>query len=412
MLDKLTILQRLQAGEITAEEALALMNQAQEGPTPPTAHSSQSNGQAPVDSRQINPDTHHAQHSTHFTGQSNHQEHYGHHDHHQEPGWADSLFGWIGEVVDEVTSEFKDMDISANISDVLSGTFSHNKRSVNFVSKPILQSLAQLELHGKNDKIEIHGYEGDCIQIQCDYDARYPDAYVHFHEENGTVALLFEDKTMRSVRVLCKVPRVQIGHLIAATKNDRIHLVDVTASDISLETKNDNIYVEAVNCGSLSAQTRNGNIKTRAISGGNIHLETTNSKITAEDIHAQSLTLITTNAGVKTAAIDSINTYIKTTNTGLKLEETMVSSGPLFWDGERSLEAYTTNGGIRFLLPEGIGLSVEANASGGKVNCNVPLYSTEGNKSYVKGESINYSTTGRRLNVKLHTTNANIKIRG
>jgi len=398
--NKLQILERLQAGEITADEALVLMNQTPDSPDKPQPGSQPGS----VDPRQINPNkTHH--HEAHS------QSHHDYHDHH-DPSQSGGLFGWISDVVESVTSEIKDMDIDVNVSDFFRGNLSHNKHTVNFTSQPILQNLSQLELHGKNDRVEIHGYDGNTIQIQCHYNARYPDAHVSFHEENGCVALLFNDKEMRSVQVLCQVPHVQIEHLIAETRNARIHLVDVTAKEISLNTKNDNIYLEEINCDHLAAHSRNGNIKARVISGGEILLETTNSKITAEDIHAHSLMLKTTNAGIKTAALDAVNLVIKTTNTGLKLEDTLQSSGPLFWDGERSLEAYTTNSGIRFLVPDGIGFNLEAGTTGGKVTCDVPLYGAEGSRTYVKGESINYATSGRRLNVRLQTTNASIKVRG
>ncbi|MCL2572593.1 MAG: DUF4097 family beta strand repeat-containing protein [Defluviitaleaceae bacterium] len=405
MPDKMTILQRLQAGEITAQEALELMNQG-ESPTPQAPPQAASHKDpAPNNPRHSDPVQNHPNH---------YPEYYDHDefDHHHEPGWADGLFGWVGEVVNDITSEFKDWDISANISDLVGGRYSHNKRTERFTSKPILQSLALLELHGKNDKIEIQGYDGDTVQIECFYDARYPDAYVQFHDEDGAVSLLFDDKIMRSVQVLCRVPRMHIGQLIAATKNDRIRLIEVSAGDINLSTKNASIYMEAINSTNLTANTRNDNIKARAVTGSHIHFETTNSKISVEDIHAKTLELITTNAGIKTAGIDAINLYMKTTNTGLKLEDTLHGGNSPFWDEERSIEAYTTNGGIKLFLPEGIGMKVEANASGGKVNCDIPLYNTEGNRSYMVGESVSYASSGRRLNTRLHTTNANIRIRG
>jgi len=393
---KMQILQRLQAGEITAEEAMALMNQAPDSPTPPPSQT------GPVDYRQINPNN--AQQEFHNSQT--------HHNYHNHQGTSGGILGWVGDIVDSVASSISDLDIDVNVSDFIGGRLSHNKYSVNFVSKPILQSLAQLEINGKNDKIEIHGYDGDTVQIQCNYNARYPNTHVEFHDENGCISLLFNDKEMRSVQVLCQVPHAQIGNLIAETKNARIQLVNVSAKEVILHTKNDNIYIEELNCDKLEACSRNASIKARAISGGAIHLETTNSKITAEDIHSHSLNIKTTNAGIKTAALDVVNIYIATTNAGLKLEDVLLGESPLFWDEERSFEAYTTNGGIRFFVPEGIGFKLEAGTTGSKVTCDLPLYGAEGNRSYVKGESVSYATSGRRLNVRLQTTNASVKIRG
>jgi len=399
MPDKLQILQRLQKGEISAEEALKLMNQEQDAPTMPVG---QQNPNKPHPAPPP-PQAHHQHGSQDF--------HYDHR-HDSEPGWAESIFGWVGDVVESVTDSIKDLDIDVNVSDFFGGGISHHKNTVHFASAPILQGLAQLELHGKNDKIEIHGYDGDHVQIQCAYDARYPESQIHFSDENGRVSLLFHEKEFRSVQVLCRVPRAHVGQLIAETKNGRIHVAGINAGDINLANKNDPIWVEEINCDNLTVHTKNAGVKARIITGQTVHLETTNSKITAEDIHAGNLNLITTNSGIKTAALDAVHLLIKTTNTGLKLEDTLLGCNELFWDNERSVEAYTTNGGIRFFVPEGIGIHLEAGTTGGKVTYELPLYGATGNRSYVKGESINYATAGRKLNVRLKTTNAGVKIRG
>ena len=403
--NKMKILQRLEAGEITAEEAMAMMNQLREPGTPPPGHH---HSTGPVDPRQIDPRKAHHTHDSHKAyGTYESREDY---DHHRQD-WVDNLVGWVGEVVEDIAGGIKDMEVSVNLSDIFSGSYGHNRRTETFTSHPVSQSLARLYLNGKNDKIEIFAYDGDCVQIHCTYDARRPDSYVQYHEENGQISLWFEDKAMRSVQVICQVPRVHIGHIHAVTKNARIHLQDITAGDIELSTKNGGILMESVSCGGLTASTRNDNIKAVAVSGENILLETTNSKITAEDIHAASLSLKTTNAGIKTANLDVTHLVIKTTNSRLKLEDTLMNLGHAFWDGERTVEAFTTNGGIKLFIPSGVGLNIEASTTDSKVVCDVPLYRAEGSsKTYLKGESMDYGMASRRLQVRLGTTNASVKV--
>jgi len=248
------------------------------------------------------------------------------------------------------------------------------------------------------------------VQIRCDYDARHPDSYVQFSDGNGQVALWYDDKAMRSVKVLCYVPRVKIGHIHAVNKNGRIRVADVVAGEISLHSKNDKINLESVTCHSLTAITQNDNIKAVAVTGENIYLETTNSKITAEDIHAASLILKTTNAGIKTDSIDAANLVMNTTNSSLKLEDTLMNTSE-FWESERTIEAYTTNDSIKLSVPGGIGLNIEANTTSGKAVSEIPLYKTESSsKSRLVGESVDYATAGRRLRVRLGTTNSSVKI--
>jgi len=406
--NKIKILQRLEAGEITAEEALNLMNQT-ESPTPPTANSNP----GPVDPRQINPNkaphTHEGHHHSHYEGHGSYENHEDY-EFHNTPDWLGSLTGWVNEVVDDIAGSVKDLEVSVNLSDFIGGTYSHNKRTETFTSQPVSQTLAQLELNGKNDKIEIYAYDGNTVQINCAYDARRPDAYVYFYDDNGCISLQFDDKLMRSVRVICQVPRVHIGHIHAVTKNARIQVGGISAEDITLHTKNDSIFLESVNCGGLTANTRNESIKAIAVSGANILLETTNAKIIAEDIHATSLTLKTTNATIKTAGLDVGHLITKTTNARLKLEDTFIGS-PALWEGERSLEAYTTNGSIRLIVPNSVGINLEANTTDSKVSCNIPLYWADNStKTRLTGESMDYASASRKLNAILNTTNGAIKI--
>jgi len=387
---KMKILERLEAGEITAEEALAMMGQIKEP--------------GPVDPRQIDP-----RKAPHFHEPLNN---YRHEDFSFDdtPDWLDSIVGWVGEVVEEITDSVKDSDVKSNVSDLLSGTYGHYKRTESFTSQPVLQGLSRLELGGKNEKIEIYAYDGNCVQIRCDYDARRPNEYVQFHDENGHIALWFDEKAMRSVKVMCYVPRVHIGHVQAVTKNARIVLADINAAEISLTTKNDKITVESAICSALTAITKNDSIKIADVSGDNIHIETSNDKITAEDIHAGSVTLKTTNAGIKTANIDAVHLVMNTTNASLKMKDTLPDASGL-WECERTLDAFTTNGSIRLGMPGGIGFAVEANTTDGKVTCDIPLYRTDGSgKMHLVGESMDYAAGTRRLRVKLGSTNASVKI--
>jgi len=398
--NKLRILQRLESGEITAEEAMAMISQYSGPATPPPTGTPVARGPNQLDPRQADPRKSQPHHSY------NPETRDGHH----TPDWIDNMVGWVGNFVEEVTDSVRDTEVVANLSDIVSGTYGHHKKTENFTSAPILQGLSQLELSGKNDIIEIYAYDGDRVQIRCDYDSRRPDGYVQFHDENGHIALWFDEKIMRSVRITCYIPRVQIGHIHAITKNARIQAADITAGEINLTTKNDKIVIESIRCGNLTAITKNEKINAAAIFAENIHLETANDKITVQDLHATHVTLKTTNAGIKTAAIDAVHLVMNTTNAGLKMQNTLPYTGA-FWEGERTLEAYTTNGSIKLGIPGGIGFAVEASTNDGKVTSSVPLYESErSSKTYLEGESTDYATTGRRLNVRLGTTNASVKI--
>jgi len=390
MPDKMTILRQLEAGEITANEAMALMSQTrpQEPTEPKQPQTWQPNSNTP-------PPLPHDFRNDH-TFQEDHDFRNDHGPHHQ-PSWAEGIFGWVGELVEDITDGLKDIDIDLDFTGFGGG----HTRNVVFASKPVSQSLNLLELHGKNDKIEIQSHDGDVVHIQCEYTAKRPEDTVHFSDNGGNVSLMFDDKTMRSVKILCRVPRVHINELYAETKNDSISVVNIAGGNINLVTKNDPIHLEAINCKTLSARTKNDNIKARAISADSITFATTNSKITVDDIHAGEVCLTTTNAGIKTFAINATHIKLQTTNAGLKLDDALVCDGSLFWEGERTLEAFTTNGGIKFRVPHGAELCLEASTSMGRVQCGIPLYNVLDSKSYLKGESIGYPRLGAGFQLSL-----------
>jgi len=407
--NKIKILQRLEAGEITAEEALAMISQIKDEhsaatPKPPFE------GNGPNPNIEHNHETYDFE-SVNFGAHGKYQSHRDY-EHQRSGDWIDGIVGWVGELVGDIADDIKDMEVPVNLPDIIRGSFSHNKRAETFVSEPILQNLTKLVIYGKNDNIEIYPYDGDRVQVNCAYDARRPDEYVHFQEENGCISLLFDEKLMHSVRAICQVPRTHIGQLYAATKNGTIHIMDTIADDIQIETKNDNIHVENITCKTLVAHNRNANIKSQAITGTEVILETSNAKITAEDIHAVSLTLKTSNANIRPSNLDVVHLYINTTNANLKLENLLPADGASFWENEHTLEASTTNGTVRFYIPNGIGLDIEANTTNGKVTSDVPLYNAENSvKARLKAQSMNYTTAGRKFKVILNTSNANVKIR-
>jgi len=389
--NKIEILQRLEAGEISADEALAMLGQIKDEPAPTPE-----------------PQQGHYNHMPRNTFHS-HEDYEFHH----AGSWVDGIVGWASELVEDITGGIKDMEVTVNIPDIIKGSYSHNKNTATYVSEPIRQGLAHLELYGKNDKIEIYGYDGDCVQISCAYNARRPGEYIQFHDNNGNISLTFDEKLIRSARVVCHVPRVHVGQIFAATKNGTILIANTGADEVQLETKSETIFLENISSKTLVVKNRNGRIKATGIIGGEVLLETTNAEIFAEDINVTGLNLKTSNASVKTANINAVHMCFSTTNAKLKLENLFPIDDFSFWETERTLEACTTNSNVKLFLPRDIGLDVEANTTGGKVTCDLPLYYTEhAVKARLRGESVNYASAARRLKALVNTTNASIKIRG
>ena len=270
-------------------------------------------------------------------------------------GWVDSFVGWVGDVVNDVATGIKDL------------TISYDTIIKVFESRSVSQGINRLVLVGKNAKVKVRGYDGDTIRVECEYNARREDAEVYFHEESGVFKLIYDEDIIRSMKITCEVPRVLIKDLLVASKNDKILVEGLTSSKI--------------------------------------HVETKNAKITAENICADTAIFRTKNARIDTQNSNITHMYLSTTNTGLKFA---FAGG---WEGERTLEAVTTNGGIAIALPSDVGLNIEAETSNSKISCNRDdMNYSKFSKRYMLGESQNYNFGGKRMRVKLSTGNSSIKI--
>jgi len=320
--------------------------------------------------------------------------------------WVENLVGWVGDVVNDVVEGVQDLDIPGNISDFMGGTYGHYKDTKVFESRMVSQGVSGLTLVGKNAKVVVRGYDGDVVRLECAFDARRPDAEVYFHEENGVFQLMYDEKLMRHMSINCEVPRVMIQEILIASKNAKVLVEGINGGKIQLATKNDTLKAEGVTCTELIAQNRNAVIKSRGVSASNIHLETTNDTIVAEDFSANIVNLKTSNARIKTSGVNAASLFMNTTNSGLK-----IACVEDLQNGESVIEARTTNGGITFSVPDDIPLKIEAVTNDGKINCRRDdLNYSDLSKNYMQGESLDYAMAGRKLRVKLSTTNSSIKI--
>jgi len=387
---KQEILTQLENGEITAAEAFTLLSQMDgKSKTVDQPYENRSNRPPPVNN---SPPPSHHRHS------------------HEPTSWVEDLIGSISGAVEEVVDEVKEWEIGASINEFMSGSFGHHRNTLYFTSDPISQGINKLVVIGKNAKVQVYGYDGNVIRLRCAYDARRPDAQVVFTQESGEYQLMYDEKLMRSMEIVCEVPHMIVNSLHAASKNAAVSLHNVQAGAVVLYTKNDKIIGQDISCNEFVAQTKNDSIKVGGIHAQNMHLETTNAKIVAQNVRAHNAEFKTTNDGIKMEQIDIGNLKIFTTSGTLKLEKFLL--GVPAWDGERTMEAHTTNANINFATPHEVALKLEAHARDGKINCaKHDMHFTDSHRDYVKGMSHNYDYNTTKLNVRLSTTNGNVRIR-
>jgi len=346
------ILKQLERGEITADQALVMLNQQ----PPPEAN--RMNDFRAADGGYSNEQS---------SGPGNHRDDRSRSSADFQSTWVDDLVNWVGNVVHDVTDEVSDWDF--NISDFLESGY---KRQEVFTSSPVSQGIASLTLPGKNARVEIKGYDGNVVHVECKIHARYPDTEIYLHEENGHLELIYDKKQMRSVAICCLVPHVLV-------------------KELHVDNKNSKIVVSGVRL-------------------GNMQLRTTNSSISIESVQANTALLQTTNARIKAENIDTTHLKMATTNSGLKFKENLLAENCC--SGERIIEAHTTNSGVSFYIPSDAGLQINARTSNGRfVIDRDDMYFVESSKTHISGKSNDYDFSANKLKLELGTTNASVKVR-
>ncbi|MCL2855475.1 MAG: DUF4097 family beta strand repeat-containing protein [Defluviitaleaceae bacterium] len=389
---RIKILEMLQEGKITVDEAMAMLAQF--------------------------PEEEQAQNQTNNNHDNNN-------DSRKEREYTASFdFADVGNTIkgaiSNALSALDDIDIQIEIG-------GGKKYHMNFESEPITDTaIPSLRLLGKNAPVTIHGYEGSTIQINTKYATKSRGATLHVQEQNGNYELLYDYNAVRSVAVECYVPRhILIQQLHGESKNSALELYDVQAGHVELLTKNSKISLESVTAPNIVARTKNSNIEARYINTAHLDLETSNSKIEIEEVVAKIARLTTSNAKISTESINIQQLYMKTSNAGIKVEEalnfTNDETTPEFGSqqrpegillAERVIEAHTSNGTVQIYVPDDVAVKLQASTSNGRIDSTLTnLIAHEISKNYLHATSQNYDTAQKRARIDIKTSNSSVKIK-
>ena len=394
--EKLKVLEMLEKGTITAEEALRLIELLQKGEDPlkedePAVKVTEDECDV-IDGNHTNQD------------KEAHKEHKNH-----EPNLD---FSWINDLKNNV------IDSAINISRYV-GSQTYNAfgfgRPDQFYSTSCdnIENLKSLKLIGKNDRVEVVGHQEDNIKIEARYKLKGDsDLRIEFEEEDGAYKLSYDYNAVHSMGLCIKVPERQIPYLSVDNKNAEIMLKRVNAEKADLTTKNATIELDTVTGGDLTAETKNARIYVYDISVSKISLKTDNSVISVKSANADFAKLLTSNAPINLDGINIREIYAKTSNAGMFFRN--------FYNDERktyslyNLEAYTSNGDLTVELPLSFEIPCKLNASTslGHIHTDVEnLDYLVDSKDFIKAKSKDYDIAESKINITLQTSNSNINIR-
>ena len=281
--------------------------------------------------------------------------------------------------------------------------------SLDLQSSPVGQGIAALRLSGKNDAVNIEGYRGDCIKIHCSYIAKSEDPQIRLHEENGVYELHYYDNALKALKITCRVPMVMINEIRAHSINGRVKIENVEADIIEAETGNAAVSIEDVKCNKLYSRTYNASVSVEDTNFKDADLETTNGKVSLEDVQGVSARLQTTNAKISVEDADIAEINASTSNGSVTFEGLATGGNG---KEERSIKASSSNGSITVYIPMDTGLKIEATTTNANVTCETakPLFG-EVSRQHIDAKNQAYDSGDRRISLKLSTSNAGIKVK-
>jgi len=406
---RIKILELLQEGKVSVDEAMQLLRQVpdEDAPKPRVViHST------PKDICTCNDDCEEECTCDNDTNVNNNNNNNNNNNSHKNASFygLDGIGETIRSAVNNALEAVDDVDISINLGNMFG---SRNRHILNLSSSPIVGDIKSLKILGKNAPVEIVGYSGNAIKVEVKYQGKRGNAQVYLSEEGGNYELLYDYNAMRALGVECYVPNVMIGHLHGESKNSKVELRNVSANDVELLTRNSKIEIEGVSANNITAKTSNSKIEMEKTKAKIARLTTSNSKIETEDIDVEQLYLKTSNSGIKVEnpVIDSVAEGSSLSAAGSQYPPGDFRAASITAK-ERVIEATTSNGGVEVNIPQGMAVKLQASTSNGRVECKLnDLVVNEISKNFLSGKSVNYDTAQNRVKVNINTSNSTVRIK-
>lgn len=392
--EKLKVLEMLEKGNITSEEALRLIELLQEEPA--GKKDEKSEVYEKVEGEVVDEKEEGAEKETEK----------------EEGGGHQFDYSWIHDLKDNIVESA--VNISRYVGSQTYNTFGFGPPN-HFYSTTIteIDQLKALKLIGKNDRIEIVGHKENSITVEARYKLKRDQGFrIEFEGEEGVYTLNYDYNAVHSMGIYIQVPDRLIPSLRVDNKNSQIVIKRVKTEKADFLTKNAAIELDSISCTDLSAETKNGPIQLYDVTAAKISLTTSNSRISLKSVDADFAKLQTSNASVNLDAVDIRETYAKTSNAGMifrNFSGNIQKKYPLY-----NIEAYTSNGDLIVELPQMSEIPCKINASTdlGHIRTNVKdLEYLANNKDFLKAKSRSYDFADCKMNITLQTSNSNIDIR-
>ena len=280
-------------------------------------------------------------------------------------------------------------------------------------SNEIPSNIPSLSLTGKNDKVEVTGYNGKTIKITASFKAKgNMDPRVHFEDAQGNYGVFYDYNAVYAMGLYVKVPHTRLDALHVETKNSSILLSDLQVERADIVTKNAPIYLNRLSGKEMIADSSNAPVKVDNVHFNEIRLKTSNSNITLSEFDADFVLAKTSNANITVDAIDIGQLEAFTSNAGISINSRFAIPNSKY--SLHNVIAKTNNGHVNIRIPElaHSASRLKASTSYGKIS--VAMGNTEYHtktSNYVDAKTPGYETADKKWNLDLQTSNASIYVK-
>lgn len=393
--EKIMILQMLQDGKITPEEAVKLMEALDEPDFEiPDFETEEEN-----------------QHKTRITNKT-----------------LEEIGSDIGNAFGNLFTSLKDIGSSIGINNLTETINVDLEKDIKDLVKPVI------DLKSVNGYIKLrkHELEGIKIHIHCNYreGTFIPNGeFYKFYIEDNRIVFYPTYNSDISINLDVVVPSKIYDKITLETTNGSIIIDDIEVNRLESETKNSSIKISDIKSQDIKLSTMNGRIEGISLASNNIEAITTNSGVFLEDIDALNCNAHTANGKIKLKAISSdkiiaktSNSTIDTDNLSARFIDLKTSNSKIiydFFDMDKTKEVIlsTSNGTIISNLSEmGKNIYFDLETSMGSINLEYPnlMYKTNRQANFglkkIVAHTADYDNNKDFIKFSAYTSNGSIKI--
>lgn len=324
-------------------------------------------------------------------------------------------------------------DIEKNVNDFIKGTFStlfdrdftfQIKGKFDLFQKLFKVDVSKMEspelfIYNKNGSVKLEETDEDelSLNVKVYYKnmENFDDSsFFTFENEDDKITFKSKkpsDKEQFYIEVLVKIPKKEFSNILVKTTNATIAAENISALKLDLSTTNGKISLEDSKIKELSLTTSNGPIDIENTNGSVAHVKSSNGKISIENIFFDEFRGSTSNGKIKGEKLDLINLELYTSNGSIDLEN-------LITEKLTKTKLSSTNGDLSIELGS---LKRKANfdlsTTAGRINLNIPIemkFNTQkngySNNKHIVASTTHFEEGGDAIDFILSTTNANIEI--